>query len=193
MVPRELLEGDKGNRVALEIPGEGSPPLVDMTEKLWMEQAGQWLLRFKRAHPAEDFPTIIPGHPDRGYSARPFVYVNVGRTAQVHASVAQVNGALGVIGKPREEFLTHADHTVRLPAHVSQLTRAEHVLAIAKHSAEGIAGKRAGLWPPPGQDHPRVQASRERHSNALITGKITREVAGENSAQLPVKGFRVEW
>ena len=55
---------------------------------------------------------------------------------------------------------------------------------------EGVAGEGSRGRPPPGHDHPAIQAPCERHSDALLTLEVAGQIPGEDVPQLLVIGLR---
>src|ERR1700733_9190711 len=74
----------------------------------------------------------------------------------------------------------------------SHLPRELYVLAVAKHSAKRVAGKRFGGWLVPSHDDSGIQAASERHADTLMAVKVPGQVAREHIPQLPVErlGFQ---
>src|SRR5258708_31840405 len=105
----------------------------------------------------------------------PFANPKVTGTAHIRAGVREVYTALSVMGKAREELVSHLDHLVGLSAELSHLSRQDDVLAIAKHPAKRIAGKRLTRGLPPGHHHTGIQSACQRYANPLVTIKIARE------------------
>ena len=82
---------------------------------------------------------------------------------------------------------------MRLLACSGHLPRHDDVLAVAKHSPEGIAGQRSGLGFLPGHDHSGVQVRPSGTSRSVLWPlEIPREVSRENLPEFPVIGFRIE-
>jgi hypothetical protein len=76
-----------------------------------------------------------------------------------------------------EKIISNSYYFVGLFACSSQPTRQTHVLRISEHPAEGIAGKRARRSLVPGQDHPAVQPTGQRHPKELVAPNVSSQAS----------------
>ena len=62
----------------------------------------------------------------------------------IRASICQVHRTLCIVGEAREELFPYRDYFVGLAASLATCRARRHVLTIAEHAPEGVAGKRSG-------------------------------------------------
>jgi hypothetical protein len=155
-----------------------------MGKKIRTKQPRRGILRLEGPYAAEHLATVVSSHPDRSDIAGLLVNVEIRGMVNAHASVGEIYRALRVMRKPRQELLANMYHLVGLPAGARYLPRDEDVLAVTKHSPEGIAreGFRGCLVP--SHDHSSIQATRERHPDAFMPVEISRQHPGEELSEL---------
>ena len=110
-----------------------------------MEQPWGRLRRFEGPTPTKHLAAIVSRHSHRSDLAGPLVEVQVGGIGQVNASVGEVDRALGVVGKAREELLPDRDDLVglfactgHLPCHNDVATSDGSPTRPRRCSTEGI-------------------------------------------------------
>src|SRR5437773_762882 len=176
MVPGRLPEHGKRKRVRPKQPRIRPLRRMDVGEKLRPEQLWSGLHRLEGPHTAEYFAAIVSCHPDWSNLGGMTVRVEIRRTAHVGASVGEIHGTLGVIRKARKELLSYGDHFVGLSARAGHLAPDNHVPAVSKRPAEGVAGKRSGRRLVPCHNHPGIETPRQGHPDSLPAVEVTREV-----------------
>ena len=141
VVPWRLPEHGKGQRISLNQSRVGLAGVADFRAQLAGEQLELRFHRPERPDVPKDFAAVIPGHPHRCDFAGYLVEVQVGRAAHVGASIRQIHRPLGVVVETRDEVFSDGDDLMALSACARDLSRHADVCAVAKHSAERIAGQ----------------------------------------------------
>ena len=80
----------------------------------WREQSAARHRRLERAHAAKHLAAIVARHSDRRDVPRPLVQIEIGRAADVDAAVGEIDGPLGIVGKPSEKLVADLDHLICL-------------------------------------------------------------------------------
>src|SRR5271154_5818626 len=95
--------------------------------------------------------------------------------------------------EPRQKVPVDRDDLIGLAADFRYSPGQVHVLVLAIHAAEGVAGQRTGRSLAPSHDDARIKTARERDTDALPAIEIPRQAGRESVAQLLIVVFRVEW
>ena len=141
---------------------------------------------------AEHLTAVVPRHPHRSNLPGPLVNVEIGRTVHAAATISQVNSALCIASKLRDEFVSHVDHLVGLFTYAGHLSRQLDVLAVAIRSAKGIARQKSGWGLLPSHNHPGIEPPGQRYGDRLRTIEVPREILREDISEFPIVGLRVQ-
>ena len=104
-------------------------------------QIACWRRGLERNDPAEDFPTIQARHPHGSNFTRSLVEIEVRSMAHIRAPIREIDCALGVFGKLRQERWTGCQNLKGLANSLCHLPRHPDILGFAEHAAEGVAGQ----------------------------------------------------
>src|SRR5208283_3738274 len=107
MMPGSLPECGKCHRMTLKCGLVRLPRSIYMLKKLGPEQANDWLAGLESGRPAQNFASVVAGHPHRSDLASLFAHEQVGSQAYICASVRHIHGPLRVGRKTRQKFLPH--------------------------------------------------------------------------------------
>ena len=187
-----LPENSEGKRMSLKQPGISSCSLIDVANKLGAKEVWSRFHRLECPHAPEHFAAIVPCHPGWSDRRRTLVRVEIRRMGHCDTAISEVDRALRVLGKLRQELFSEWNHLVGLSARLGYDPAQRDILTFAKRAAEGVARKRSGRALVPCHDHARVQPAGQRHSDRLPTAEVPRKVLRKDLTELEIIRFRLK-
>ena len=106
-IPRGLLEGSEGKRMALTLTGVGRGDVLKGAFKPRIKNAFLRGARLKHYQTSQNFTAIDTTHSDWGDPSCQSLDVQVDRPSYVHGAVADINGSFREVAKLRQKFGAH--------------------------------------------------------------------------------------